>query len=96
MMAKRRRVWRRVIGIHGARVLVKDARAEVRCRCGALVILGEWDAFLNPLLVFRDTVSHYGDPVWFMRAVTLSVFFSACIGLGYFFFLVLYRDWETI
>ena len=39
MMAKRRRVWRRVIGIHGARVLVKDARAEVRCRCGALVVL---------------------------------------------------------
>ena len=44
MMVKRRRVWRRVIGIHGARVLVKDARAEVRCRCGALVVLGVWDA----------------------------------------------------
>lgn len=57
---------------------------------GRFLRWNSWDAFLNPLLVFRDTVSHYGDPVWFMRAVTLSVFFSACIGLGYFFFLALY------
>lgn len=39
-----RRRWRRVLGIAGARVVLKDARAEVVCRCGALVVLGEWDA----------------------------------------------------
>lgn len=57
---------------------------------GRFLRWNSWDAFLNPLLVFRDTLSHYGDPAWFVRAVTLSVFFSTCIGLGYLFFLALY------
>lgn len=44
-MSKQRRVWRRVMGIGaGARVVERDARAELFCRCGRLVILGEWDA----------------------------------------------------
>lgn len=42
-MAKQRR-WRNVIGISGARVVEKDARAELFCRCGRLVVLGVWDA----------------------------------------------------
>lgn len=41
---KRRRRWRNVIGLAGARVVLRDARAEVRCGCGELVVLGEWDA----------------------------------------------------
>ena len=43
-MAKRRRRWRNVIGLAGARVVLRDARAEVVCRCGELVVLGVWDA----------------------------------------------------
>ncbi len=57
---------------------------------GRFLRWNSWDAFLNPFDVLRDTVSHYGDPAWFARAVTLSIFFSACIGLGYLFFLALY------
>ena len=34
MMAKRRRVWRRVIGIHGARVLVVWDAVERCAGCG--------------------------------------------------------------
>lgn len=43
-MSGRRWRWRRVLGIHGARVALKEARAEVVCRCGGLVVLGTWDA----------------------------------------------------
>ncbi|QQS15606.1 MAG: DUF1361 domain-containing protein [Candidatus Moraniibacteriota bacterium] len=57
---------------------------------GRFLRWNSWDAFLNPLLVFRDTLSHYGDPVWFARAVALSFLFSIGIGASYLFFVAAY------
>lgn len=57
---------------------------------GRFLRWNSWDAFLNPLSVFRDTVSHYGDPVWFARAVALSFLFSIGIGTTYLFCIAIY------
>ena len=41
-----RRKWVEVLGEKGRRPMVaeKDARSEIFCKCGRLVVLGEWNA----------------------------------------------------
>lgn len=83
------RALRKTLG----RALAQGIVAAVILLSGVGVYLGRflrwnsWDVFLNPFLVFRDTVSHYGDPVWFARAVAISLVFSVGIGVSYLIFL---------
>ncbi len=57
---------------------------------GRFLRWNSWDAFLNPLDVLRDAVSHYGDPELFARAFALSCFFSLGIGFAYLLFVATY------
>ncbi len=58
---------------------------------GRFLRWNSWDMFLNPAEVLRDTFSHYGDPVWFARAVFLSMLFSVFTAISYTIFAGLYR-----
>lgn len=58
---------------------------------GRFLRWNSWDILLNPLDVLRSATSHYGDPAWSVRAVFLSLLFSACIGILYVIFVGAYR-----
>ncbi len=86
------RVLRRMIGDMWAGFMIVSVifLSGVGMYLGRFLRWNSWDAFLNPLEMLRDTVSHYGDPVWFGHAVTLSCFFAVFIGLSYLLFVAAY------
>lgn len=58
---------------------------------GRFLRWNSWDVIVNPVKIFRDATSFYGDPTWFEHSFSLSLFFSVFTGISYTLFVWLYR-----
>lgn len=87
------RTLRRMLGAIRADVIAVSVilLSGIGIYLGRFLRWNSWDILLNPLDVLRSATSHYGDPAWSVRAVFLSLLFSACIGILYVIFVGAYR-----